>query len=133
MKKVVNAIIKNKEEKVLVIKRKDEKIHQGKWAFPGGIVEEGESVEEALRREIKEEVGLGTEKIVRKISDYSYPRENEGETKGKCFLVEVKDFEVKINEEIEEFKWVSLEELEELDHISGLEEEAMEALFGDKF
>jgi len=132
-KKVVNAIIKNSSNKILMIKRKDEKIHGGKWAFPGGIVEGGESIEEALRRELKEEVGLEMIKIFKKISDYSYPRGNEIQTKGECFLVEVKNLNVTINKEIEKFRWVTLEELEGLDHISGLEEEAMEALFGDNF
>ena len=59
--RVVNAIIKD-NDKFLIIKRK-EGIHAGKWAFPGGIIEENESSEQALKREIKEELNLDIKKI----------------------------------------------------------------------
>jgi heptosyltransferase-2 len=123
-KKVVNAIITNSENKFLVIKRR-EGLHKGKWAFPGGEIKKGETSEEALKREIKEEVNLELSKIIKKISDYNYLG-NQGEKKeGECYLVEVSAREVKINDESEEFRWVSLEELEELDYVSGIDEEAL--------
>lgn len=126
--RVVNAIIKHiEEEKFLVIKRK-EGIHSGKWAFPGGVVEKGESDEIALRREIKEETGLEIDKIIKKISEYTYPREDGTKTCGVCYLVNLEDKDVKINEEIEDFKWITIEEFEELDFINGLYEELLEAL-----
>jgi ADP-ribose pyrophosphatase YjhB (NUDIX family) len=49
----VNAIVRN-EEAVLLTRRAD----NGRWCLPGGLVEFGESVEEALVREIQEEVGV---------------------------------------------------------------------------
>lgn len=123
--RVVNAIIKHPyEEKFLIIKRK-EGIHQGKWAFPGGIVEEGESEEDALKRELVEETGLELSSIIKKISEYSYLREDKTETIGNCFFVATKNFNVVINEEIEEFKWVSLEELKFLDHLEGIDDELL--------
>ncbi len=126
--KVVNAIIKHpSQEKFLVIKRK-EGIHKGKWAFPGGIVEEGETEEEAMMREIYEETGLEVSEIVKKISEYSYKREDGSETLGKSFLVKAKNSEVVINEEVEEFKWVSPEEFLLLDHIEGIDEELLSSL-----
>jgi heptosyltransferase-2 len=122
-KKVVNAIIKF-NGKVLVIKRKDG-IHSGKWAFPGGIVEKGEAFGEALRREIKEEVNLNLTEIIKKISGYSYARENGSSTEGECYLVNVEKGDIKINEEIEEFRFVSLDEFLQLEHIEGLDEEVL--------
>lgn len=51
----VAAIIQNKEGEVLVCERKNDK---GAWQFPQGGVDSGESVLEALEREIMEEVGI---------------------------------------------------------------------------
>jgi len=42
---------------ILLIKRKNEPF-QGKWAIPGGFVEDDESLEEAVYRELKEETGV---------------------------------------------------------------------------
>ncbi len=126
-RRVVNAIIKHPtEERFLVIKRKKtEEIHPGKWAFPGGLVEKGESFEKALEREIKEEVGLTLNKIIKKISCFSYVDFKGQETKGECYFVEVIEDKVKINQEVESFKWAGLEELNKLDCIEGLDEEAI--------
>lgn len=128
MIKVVNAIILNKENKFLIIKR-NSGIHGKKWAFPGGIVEKNEADEKALKREVKEETGLELKKIVKPISNYNYVRENKENTLGKAYLVEVLNYNVKINNESDDFKWVTLEELENLDIISGLEDEALKALY----
>jgi len=46
-----------REGEVLLIRRAGRTFHNY-WALPGGRVEEGETVEEALIREIKEEVGV---------------------------------------------------------------------------
>ena len=42
-----------KNNKILLIKRKNEPF-KGKWALPGGFVEYGERVEEAVSREFEE-------------------------------------------------------------------------------
>lgn len=132
---IVNAIILSRDKsKFLVIKRK-EGIHAGKWAFPGGMVEKGETAEEALKREIKEEVGLDITKIIRKISEYEYNRSEDSinkkeKSKGQCFLASVKNSNVKIGKDIDDFKWATIEEFENLEHIEGLGEEALSAFYG---
>ena len=52
----VGAVIFRKDC-VLLVQRGREPSY-GKWSLPGGLVELGESLEEAVRREVREEVGL---------------------------------------------------------------------------
>ncbi|ELL9328548.1 (deoxy)nucleoside triphosphate pyrophosphohydrolase [Vibrio fluvialis] len=56
--KVTCGIIFNDEGKVFICRRKPEKSQGGYWEFPGGKVEEGESLEECLRRELLEELDM---------------------------------------------------------------------------
>ena len=44
-------------DKILLVERAKEPL-QGFWSIPGGIVEAGEKLEEAIRREVREETGL---------------------------------------------------------------------------
>lgn len=54
----VGALIFNRDRKIfLTLRGKEAKNEQGKWEIPGGGVEFGETLEEALKREIKEEYG----------------------------------------------------------------------------
>jgi 8-oxo-dGTP diphosphatase len=56
MKKIAIGIIKNNQQ-VLIIKRK-EKEGLLMWQFPGGEIEESESILEAAQREVKEETNI---------------------------------------------------------------------------
>lgn len=58
MQRVVAAVIMH-QGKVFCAKRPPGKVLGGLWEFPGGKVEPGETLEEALHREIQEELGLG--------------------------------------------------------------------------
>ena len=55
---VVAAIITNKEEKILIAKRSLKKSQGGLCEFPGGKIEKNESKEDAIVREIKEELNM---------------------------------------------------------------------------
>ena len=55
---VAAGIIVNSYGEILLAKRPDHTHQGGLWEFPGGKVERDENPEEALRREIKEELGV---------------------------------------------------------------------------
>ena len=54
----VNVAIINQQNKVLIAKRPADKPMPNKWEFPGGKIEHGETPEECLTRELKEEFDI---------------------------------------------------------------------------
>ncbi|MCE2572058.1 8-oxo-dGTP diphosphatase MutT [Motilimonas eburnea] len=58
---VAAGIIINSHQQVLISRRLDHQHQGGKWEFPGGKVEAGETPEQALIRELKEEVAISVE------------------------------------------------------------------------
>ena len=59
-KKIITAVlgIIQRDEKLLIAKRPPHVTMPGFWEFPGGKIESGESFQEALFRELDEEVGI---------------------------------------------------------------------------
>lgn len=58
---IVTAAVIKEAGRVLITQRKKEATHGLKWEFPGGKLEEGESPEDCIIREIKEEIDLDIE------------------------------------------------------------------------
>jgi 8-oxo-dGTP diphosphatase len=60
MKQVHVAVgVVRRDSTFFICKRAEHQHQGGKWEFPGGKVESGESVEQALDRELQEEIGIG--------------------------------------------------------------------------
>lgn len=58
----VAAIIKNSEGEILLSKRDNHVLtYPNTWNLPGGVIEYGETFEQAIKREIKEELGVDSE------------------------------------------------------------------------
>lgn len=121
----VSAIIRNKTgDRVLVVKRgRNEVAYPGKWAFPGGKVERGQTVTDALKREIMEEVGLEIEDNWSFLNDYTFMRPDGHNVVGMNFLARAKTDNVRLSGDFEDFRWVTPEEFESLDCIEGMREE----------
>lgn len=58
---IVIAAVIEKDGRILIARRKQGKCHTGNWEFPGGTLEEGETYEECLKRELKEELDITVE------------------------------------------------------------------------
>jgi mutator protein MutT len=55
----VPAIIRNSKGEILLGKRdKNSLTYPDYWGLPGGLIEYGETVEQAIKRELKEELGV---------------------------------------------------------------------------
>ena len=107
----VSAAVIHRDGKIFATKRGYGE-YKGKWEFPGGKREEGESGEEALYREIKEELDSKV-KIERLIctTDYDYPTFHLTMDVYLSTLIEGKLTLL----EHEDAKWVSLDSIDNLD------------------
>ncbi len=107
------AIVEFPDRRILLIKRRTIPF-KGYWALPGGRVEAGETVEQTVVREVKEETGLDVE-IIRKIGEYrekGFKDEVEYDYSPACFLVKPVGGEIRRQEsEIEEIELANLEEI----------------------
>ena len=71
---VVAAVLTKKSGEVMLASRPADKVYAGYWEFPGGKVEAGESLEHALARELKEELGIAAVRATRWITKlFAYP------------------------------------------------------------
>jgi 8-oxo-dGTP pyrophosphatase MutT (NUDIX family) len=81
----------------------------GRWDFPKGGVEKGESELQTVMREVEEETGMGTIEIVagfRKVIEYFYRRDGKNIHKQVVYLLAKTDDEaVKISFEHQGFGW----------------------------
>lgn len=111
--KTATAIIPFAKEKIVLIKRNTVPF-KGYWGLPGGRMDQGETIEQTVIREVKEETGFDVE-IVRKIGEYvekGIMDDVDYEYYPTCFLVKVVGGEMKRQEsEIQDIELFSLEEL----------------------
>jgi 8-oxo-dGTP diphosphatase len=102
---------------VLVCQRAAGGHHPGKWEFPGGKVEPGETLEDGMRRELQEELGIDAEvgEVLWR-TEHQYPGRDRfaltffaipayrGTITNRCFAA---------------VRWVAVDELQQLDFLDG--------------
>lgn len=109
---VVAAILIDPEGRILIARRRPGKAMAGKWEFPGGKMEDGESEEDALKREIKEEFDVEVhphERVGAFV--HHYPRGSIELIAWKCSFV-ARSFQLNDHDQI---AWVQAQDLQHYD------------------
>ena len=107
MKSVGVALIFNKQNKILIGKRAKTEPLSGFWEFPGGKLEKGETPQEALKRELMEELNVNS--TIKDFFNESIYKHSTGTFKLLTYFTEIDDstLEMRVHEQLE---WVTLKE-----------------------
>ena len=117
MRLIVAAVIERSDRRLLIGQRRRDDTSPLKWEFPGGKVEEGETAEAALARELKEELGAILRKSVaigRVVHKYATTPE---ELEIHFYAVEISEMDVAPHA-FEKIAWVLPKELGEYDFLA---------------
>ncbi len=117
------AIIKDGDKVLIVRRSKTNDLNPGKYDLPGGHIEIGEDFEEALEREINEEVKIKVD--VGPIISASSFRENK---KGLRYIAFYRSGEVKLSKAHDRYEWMNIDEAIEKLSDKGFESEKKETL-----
>lgn len=124
---VAAGLIFNNNREVLIAKRLEPERLAGLWEFPGGKIEEEESPQECLKREIKEEFGLEIElheKIITTQHKYDF-----GEFEFHVFQARRKNGKVEAKEH-GGIEWIKKEEIENY-NLAPADRKIIEKIKGD--
>ena len=111
MLKVTIGIIENSSDEILLSNRENKKIFNDHWEFPGGKLQDRELPEEALVRELNEELGIAPIKFFH-IDNIKYHYAD--------YTIELIPFVIKqysgviTSKEGQALKWVSIEQLSQI-------------------
>jgi A/G-specific adenine glycosylase len=104
------AVIWNEQGQILIDRRRAQGLLGGLWEFPGGKIEGGETIEECIKREIKEELGIEIEVGDRLITiDHAYSHFRVTLTVHHCRHLTGVPQPI----ECDEVRWVTLDELDQ--------------------
>lgn len=121
---IVCPLIQNQGAYLLCKMPSDRGVFPGQWALSGGGLEPGETIEDGLRREIREE--LGERLVIEKVTPWTFRDDTrvktyaDGSTEEIYMIYLIFDCvagnrEVDLNEEFEAHAWVKPEDLKDYD------------------
>lgn len=109
---VLTGILKDKNEFLIVKRNENDDLYPGAWEFPGGHLEDGETLKDALKRELFEEIGFNLD-FDPVITHYYDEVKNKGEKLIHDleidFIINVDKTLVNVilSDEHSDYKWVS--------------------------
>lgn len=120
---IVVGVVYNQAREVLLCKMPPNRgVFPGQWGLPGGGIEAGEHSEDALRRELREELGVQVEDVEALFfSEGSYPKHYPDGTQNEIHMIflifscRVRSIQLALNTEFSEYAWVRPEVLGEFD------------------
>jgi len=105
------------EPEVLLCQRKNTSRYALKWEFPGGKLNDSESSENCMKRELREELGITVEEYIPYHQEHSlYP---DGTSYNVQFYLVSKFSGTPNNLAFEQWQWVRVNELSRFDILSG--------------
>lgn len=111
---VLTGILKDNDLLLIVKRNENDDLFPGAWEFPGGHLEDGETLKEGLKRELEEEIGFKDEFNPLITHYFDEIKEKNGETIHNIeidFIVNVDSskLDVKLSDEHIDHKWVTKE------------------------
>lgn len=112
---VVRAIIMDKQGRLLLLRRRPGSAGAGQWCLPGGKVDYGETVEQALRAEVAEETGLQCQTV-----EFLFYLDSTPSAPGAMHCINfyfhcATAGEITLNDESTAYAWALPEELDDYD------------------
>ena len=109
---VLTGILRDKDLFLIVKRNENDNLYPGAWEFPGGHLEDGETIKEGLKRELLEEIGFTDEFNPRITHYYDEIKSKNGKLIYNLeidFIINVdrSKLEIKLSDEHSEYKWVT--------------------------
>ena len=112
---VAVGLVFDPDRKILIGQRTKSDAYEGKWEFPGGKIELSETADEALIRELREEIGISVSQTVHFMTfKYDYP---DRKVLLNFRLVQNYEGEPTAREQ-QELRWVELSQLNDFDMLA---------------
>lgn len=117
-----------KTDKILVVKRdpRGQNFQPSEWEIIYGRIDQGESLEEGLRREVEEESGITDLEVgpmLRHWHIYRGEKVAAKEVIGITFICQVKNDQVVLSREHSEYAWVTPDEAIKLIKVEGIKQD----------
>ena len=107
-----------KKNKILICQRSSDNEHPLKWEFPGGKVKKNEKPQQALKRELNEELKITIEHPIY-LCDYMFEYQDLGK-KVSLFFFLINEYSGEISNTVHnQLKWIEIKQLSDYDFLEG--------------